>query len=229
MADVFNTETVQKVAFRLDKDVMEWERQFGQMDRKDVLGLYGSETSLAAKKRELDFLRHIKTVLKPDKILYPGSGFDQIPREVFGSEKCVYTSLRESENYFKKGIAPNIVADYGENPFPPSTFDMIYLHDPPYDTLQKAIPELARVLKEGGIFVLASDSYNITEQENIINAINTSGAFEDITPSGFKKTEFINYSAQEMIVKKEVYDLAVRAGKKSEVNGQRLAILQKRS
>lgn len=202
------------------------EPRYDQAQIQDVVYVFGTDAYKKARVRQRELLEYIKEKFHPDKIFYPGSGMDQLPRDVFGKEHCTYSSLTESPNYFEKD-PPDIIADYRENPFPDEIFDLVYIHDPPLTWYTQAQSELIRVLKIDGMIVFASTGYSLEIQEEIIKALTARGDLREITPDNFKQAEFISSSSMGHHVNGKVFQFARKSGISSFHSGQRLAVFKK--
>lgn len=116
------------------------------------------------RKSSYSFFRWIKAEFNPDKVLYPASGFDQMPKIALGEERVVHTSLEEyepgeeKERYFEiLGKGKKVIADNVVLPFPESTFQAVFLLDSAFMLVREQRDEFIRVLEEGGIIILTKD------------------------------------------------------------------------
>lgn len=149
---------------------------------KDVspIQFEGSETAdfyhqacLDCKEATYNFLQWVDEVYKPKSILYPASGFDVIPKLVFGEERVIHTSLEEygpgGVRYFSRlGSGKKVIADNANLPFRNESFDVVLLLDSPFPVIGLQRDELLRVLAPDGVVVL---SRNIFEDDSAIDRI----------------------------------------------------------
>lgn len=184
-----------------------------------------------SRQREVDYLKMLKRERDPQKVLYPGSGFDQTIREIFGKKRCVYISLSDSDYYFENN-PPDVIADYRFNPFPDNTFDMIYIHGTPIITTIQAVPEFTRVLKFGGVIVGALD-YSLPNQEKLISALKNQESLVDISTLKYSRVMSLKYHLMLtedvlMVVDKKNYQVAVKMGFSTKVFGHKIVAFEKR-
>lgn len=101
-------------------------------------------------------------------VLYPGSGFDTVPRDHFGSDNVVHVS--HEERYFqlkeindkklqRKTLDLDVLGDLRAMPYKDGAFDTVYLKGlPAYMYLagkKQGLYEIMRVLKPGGKLILS--------------------------------------------------------------------------
>lgn len=118
------------------------------------------------------FLSWIKEEFKPSSVLYPASGFDIMPKLVFGEEAVVHTSLEgykaDSKEYFPElGEGKKVVAEVESLPFPESKFQVVVIMGVDYKFIAPWKKELLRFLDEGGVFVLARNIMTDFDEEEI--------------------------------------------------------------
>lgn len=130
------------------------------------------------------FLHWVKKTIDPQKIYYPGSGWDKIPKIVFGKNKIFHLSLEENKDvggYFPRlGNSIKIQGNFLESPFRDETFDLIIIHNSPYEVTVQGLSEFYRVLKTDGLLVLDNDGW----EERMINHFmqNVNKYFKKINP-----------------------------------------------
>ena|SRR3989344_950571 len=122
------------------------------------------------------FLDWVKTTYNPQKVYYAGSGYDEVPKEVFGDKRVVHLSLEENKyglpgGYFSRLKATNKVqGNIIDAPFKPKSFDAIYLHNVDIHSLVAALDEFNQVLKDDGIHVFDNDIWASEQIEYFITA-----------------------------------------------------------
>lgn len=110
--------------------------------------------------RELELLHYLKDTCGVEKIYYPGSGGDPLPKKVFG-ENCINGTLSQVDSQMILQNSQNIFADYRKNPFPNNSFDAIYLHGlaGQEDLLEiGALSEITRIIKDNGLIVWVDEA-----------------------------------------------------------------------
>ncbi|RJQ25864.1 hypothetical protein C4577_04580 [Candidatus Parcubacteria bacterium] len=119
------------------------------------------------------FLKWIKVNFKPQNILYPASGFDRIPKIVFGKNNVIHTSIEDLQDGGKKyfnqlGDGIKIVADNHNLPFESEIFDLVLLLDSTFEAIGECRDEIIRVATKGGIIILTR---NIFQEDNVKDRI----------------------------------------------------------
>jgi len=120
------------------------------------------------KKYQYLFLSWFNITMQSGKVLYAGSGFDSLPKLIFGEDKIVHTSLEQyrgdTENYFTQlGDGLKVVADNIKLPFQGRAFDTVLFFGLSQDSVQEQLPESIRTLKVGGYVVCDSTILNETD------------------------------------------------------------------
>lgn len=119
-----------------------------------------------SRKAEHHFLNWVQSNYNPEKILYPSSGSDQIPKLSFGEDRVVHTSLEQYQgdgsSYFTDlGQGNKVISSFSVDlPFGNSSFDTIVLLELESPLLQEDTNnrykrEINRVLKEDGLVILS--------------------------------------------------------------------------
>lgn len=135
--------------------------------QKAIVGIIDddSETAIFLEKVEMDYkvsqllvLEWLERNTSLEKILYAGSGFDVIPKFVFGEEKVIHTSLEEykigDRKYFPDlGSGNKVITDNEQLPFSNSIFDMVIFFGLPTEIIIDQLSESNRVLKDGGLII----------------------------------------------------------------------------
>ena len=121
------------------------------------------------------FLKWIDITFHHEKILYAGSGFDILPKFVFGEEKVFHVSLENykegDDKYFPLlGSGIKIIADNRQLSFDKDSFEMVLFFGLPIQTIKDQLSESVRVLKNSGLVVC---------DRTIINEDNLSDLFLD--------------------------------------------------
>ncbi len=121
------------------------------------------------------FLKWISNTFHQGKILYAGSGFDVLPKFVFGEEKVFHISLEDYKEgdgkYFPVlGSGLKIIANNQSLPFDKDNFEAVLLFGLPMETIKDQLSETIRVLKNYGLIVC---------DKTVINENNLSGLFLD--------------------------------------------------
>lgn len=150
------------------------------------------------------FLKWINNTFHQEKILYAGSGFDVLPKFVFGEEKVFHISLEDYKEgdckYFPVlGSGLKVIADNQSLPFDKDNFEMVLLFGLPVETIEDQLSETIRVLKNSGLIVC---------DKTVINEDDLSGLFLDYekidVPAlfqnrGISETEFFVFRKYENI------------------------------
>ena len=125
------------------------------------------------------FLEYIKETFNVSLVYYPASGWDALPKEIFGIYNVIHLSLEEDENeihYFEKlGDGIKIFGDMRKSPIADKSIDMIYLNL--YDGLDiivcQSLEDFKRVLKNNGIIVVEGRNYYERKKwENFLKIFN---------------------------------------------------------
>lgn len=127
------------------------------------------------KKNRKDFLVWIKNAYSPQRVYYPGSGNDKIPKEIFGEDKVIHLSLgpknRGARGYFTHlGSGHKIEGDFLKSPFKDKSFDAVFIHDTPCSVTIQGLEEFYRVLKNEGILILDNGCWDQKELEEFFIA-----------------------------------------------------------
>jgi len=128
------------------------------------------------------FLNWLNQQNPPQKVLYMGSGFDVLPKKVFGEEKVTHVSMEDyrviegitDEKYFPKlGTGEKAVADASAPPFPNDHFDLIFLQD--IDLSSKEIGAwkggAKRILKNGGMLAISKNMLSPDSSNEMISSL----------------------------------------------------------
>lgn len=104
------------------------------------------------------FLKWISSTFHQEKILYAGSGFDVLPKFVFGEEKVFHISLEDYKEgdgkYFPVlGSGLKVIANNQSLPFDKDNFEAVLLFGLPVETIKDQLSETVRVLKNYGLIV----------------------------------------------------------------------------
>lgn len=109
------------------------------------------------------FLEWFDKFYHPSRILYPGSGFDVIPKCVFGEERVVHTSLEDIKDgvYFPQlGSGQKIIAENSFLPFSDQKFSAaLIIGLAGID--QNQLGEVNRVLVSSGLVVIAQPNHEL--------------------------------------------------------------------
>ncbi|MDA2922769.1 class I SAM-dependent methyltransferase [Patescibacteria group bacterium AH-259-L07] len=120
-----------------------------------------------------DFLDWVKNTYSPEKIYYPGSGTDKIPKEVLGEDSVVHLSLEENKEigfYFPRlGPGQKVEGNFLKSPFKDGAFDAVFIHDTPYQVTIRGLSEFYRVLKVEGILLLDNGDWKQKEMEEFLS------------------------------------------------------------
>lgn len=121
-----------------------------------------------------DFLDWVKNTFSPEKTYYPGSGTDNIPKEVLGEDSVVHLSLEENKEvggYFSRlGPGQKVEGNFLQSPFKDRAFDAVFIHDTPYEITIQSLDEFYRVLKDEGILLLDNGGWNQKKMEEFFSA-----------------------------------------------------------
>lgn len=128
------------------------------------------ETMTKDREQVFSFLSWIKRKFNPLSVLYPASGFDVMPKLVFGEETVVHTSLEEYKADSKiflgdLGEGKKVVAKIEDLPFPNSEFQAMVIMGVECEFIAPRKDELFRVLDEGGVMVLARNILTDFDEE----------------------------------------------------------------
>jgi len=144
------------------------EKRFA-MGTYDIYDLGGTDSvSFAHTDRErkrIPFLEWVRDTYEPSLLLYAGSGFDTVPRDIFGKQVVVHLSKEEgdrplNEGYFLRlGHGMKIGADFLWTPLKDGSVDAVYVHESPAWVTTEAIGEFSRVLRQDGILILDSGGW----------------------------------------------------------------------
>lgn len=194
------TPSARESVAEIPPDVRGWiERE----TEKDIAPIIEEDPATAEFYREIQrdsreclytFLNWVKEEFWPISVLYPGSGFDRLPKLVFGEEAVVHTSLEGYQpggrKYFEVlGKGKRVVADNVAFPFPDSNFSAIVLLGLPYEAVGPYRDEIIRVLDEAGVIVLEKNILTAEDQPDIPEHFGQSPVLEKVeVPSYFEKT-----------------------------------------
>ncbi len=125
------------------------------------------------------FLVWLKRTANTNKVLYAGSGYDNLPKHVLGEDCVIHTSLERykgdtQEYYSKLGTGKKVIGENKQLPFGDSTFDTVVFFGLSEDIIAEQIQEASRVIEVGGIIVIGCSMLNEINIENIEN-------FENLT------------------------------------------------
>lgn len=125
------------------------------------------------------FLVWLKNTTNTNKVLYAGSGYDNLPKHVLGEDSVIHTSLErykgDTEEYFSKLVTgKKVIGENKQLPFGDSTFDTVMFFGLSEDIITGQIQDASRVIGVGGIIVIGCSMLNEINIENIDN-------FESIT------------------------------------------------
>jgi SAM-dependent methyltransferase len=135
------------------------------MDEDLLTGEFYEEMVRDQKLSQYIFLDWLKNTIPMEKILYAGSGFDILPKYIFGEEKVYHTSLEEYKEgdckYFPGlGTGLKVIADNRHLPFEQGHFDMVLFLGLPVEMINDQLSESMRVLKNGGLVVCDTSIFN---------------------------------------------------------------------
>lgn len=106
--------------------------------------------------RRVKFLEWVKEDKNNPRVMYIGCGFDKLPSEVFGQANMVNVSLEDY--YFNAHLGEqNIQADVADLQNINEAFEVIYMHVPAVDVVNRGLVEMIRKLKPGGYLVFDYD------------------------------------------------------------------------
>lgn len=124
----------------------------------------------------------------PEKVLYPGVGFDFFPKEIFGDQETVMTSIENfsgtNDQYFNELKGRNrIIADNKKLPFCDQIFSGIVISGIGKDAFDLWSKEMMRVLKPEG-FILVGKSILVQDlsKHAITRTFNRNGMNKKILP-----------------------------------------------
>lgn len=120
--------------------------------------------------RRKDFLEWAKETFHSRNIYYPGSGWDQLPKKIFGEDAVVHLSLEEIRGgYFRKlGSGHKVKGDFRESPFKDEAFDAVYICGTPPKITIGAVGEFYRILKNDGVLLFDNIGWYDQELEKFI-------------------------------------------------------------
>lgn len=116
------------------------------------------------------FLSWLDKEYFPQRVLYPSSGHDMVPKLVFGENRVVHTSLEGylNERYFPQlGTGQKADADNLFLPFTNEAFPAITLISLPHQNLSQQLPEIDRVLTRGGVVALVQINHELVNQPEL--------------------------------------------------------------
>mgnify|MGYP001619381502 CR=1 FL=1 len=147
------------------------------------------------KKFQYLFLDWFNKTEQPGKVLYAGSGFDTLPKVVFGEDKVVHTSLEQyrgdTENYFPQlGNGLKVIADNIKLPFHESAFDTVLFFGLSEESVQNRLPESIRTLKVGGFVVCDSTMLNETDISPFLPDFEKIEVPEQLQSEGISEAKF---------------------------------------
>jgi hypothetical protein len=115
------------------------------------------ETQISKRK---SFYRYIKKHFKPSLVYYPGSGFDKVPKSVFGKYHVIHLTLLEHQsnaNHLERlGDGIEILGDINNSPIADNSVDMILIHGA---ANKKMLEDFDRVLKPKGIVTIDNSGW----------------------------------------------------------------------
>lgn len=117
------------------------------------------------------FLRWFDRKINPQRILYPASGHDIIPKITFGQDRVVHTSLEghkipDKPYFLELGEGNKIIADNISLPFGNSTFQAVVLVNPPED-IKIHLQEFDRVLEYVGALIIARMTHELIHKDEL--------------------------------------------------------------
>lgn len=114
-----------------------------------------------------NFLKWVDREFNPERVLYPASGFDKLPKAVFGENRVLHTSLEEFNTgvadaaYFPElGSGAKVTADNASLPFADGSFNAITIFGIP-ENVPSQFQEFERVLKNGGIITFTRQTHEM--------------------------------------------------------------------
>lgn len=140
--------------------------------------------------KRINFLEWVHDAYHPHLLLYAGSGFDQIPKRVFGESVVVHLSLEETNRSYTKGYfmylgdGMKIGANFLQIPLRDSSVDAVYIHDSPYEVTAAAVGEFTRVLHDRGILILDNGDWTMQQVNHYLLAVERY-FYDTILPSEF--------------------------------------------
>lgn len=155
-------------------------------------------------KNRRGFLKWVEQFYRPQKIYYPGSGFDRLPKAVFGENRVTHLSLEETGKvllkgdkrkkvggYFSKlGSGKKVEGDFLHSPFKDESFDMVLVHDTPFDATEGGLVEFWRVLRAGGVLVLDNSGWDDKQLQRFFGILRLLPEFlEQELPKEFNNPE----------------------------------------
>jgi hypothetical protein len=133
--------------------------------RETIEDIYGEVLADYAESSYL-FLKWLDREFQPERVLYPASGADRIPKTALG-DKVFHLSLEEfwvqsdetkGKRHFKDlEEGQRTVAEFGAIPFGDSQFQVVLFMDAAIEIVEPARAEAERVLAEDGLVVLAQN------------------------------------------------------------------------
>ncbi|MGA3292083.1 MAG: hypothetical protein ABSC49_03005 [Candidatus Microgenomates bacterium] len=142
------------------------------------------------------FLKWLDKTFLSERILYSGSGDDNLPGFVFGNKKVFHTNLEDYQiggrKYFpeiENGI--KIIADNRSLPFPKSSFDMALFFGLPSDLINNQLSETARVLKNGGLIVCDNTIINDDDLSEVFSDYSEVAIHSEFQNKGKSETKFL--------------------------------------
>lgn len=139
-----------------------------------------------------DFLNWVKNTYSPEKIYYPGSGADTIPKEVLGEGRVIHLSLEENKAvggyFYRLGSGQKVEGNFLNSPFKDGSFDAVFIHDTPYEVTAKGLNEFHRVLEDQGILILDNGDWNEEEIKGFISLVQKLFVVEEL-PSQFNNPD----------------------------------------
>lgn len=126
-------------------------------------------------KNRRGFLQWVENTYHPQKIYYPGSGKDRLPKEVLGENRVVHLSLEENKEiggyFLRLGSGQKVEGDFLRSPFKDESFDAVFVHDTPIGVTTQGTAEFYRVLKEGGVLVLDNGNWDDRELQRFLHIV----------------------------------------------------------
>lgn len=139
-----------------------------------------------AREGTFSFLSWINKTTNPQRVLYPASGFDKIPKLAFGEDKVVHTSLEnnrdkdEQRYYDKLGPGLKVIADNAALPFADDTFQAICLLDSQEEIIGEDLEKYTRILTPGGLIILSKNNV-LNPEDNRVEAYAQETSLEQVS------------------------------------------------
>lgn len=146
---------------------------------------------MTTREKRKEFLEYIREALKPFLVYYPASGWDTLPKEVFGANNVIHLSLRKDEKetgYFEKlGDGIKIFGNMKNSPLADKSVDAIYLNLHGLDSVaSESIKDFKRVLKDNGAVFVEGRNYYGQEKWGDFSKILGDNFLKENLPENFQ-------------------------------------------